>query len=266
MPAPLFLVDSHCHLNYPPLSKEPDAVITRAKDAGVDLMLAISTTLREWPDVLQCATSHSNVYCTVGVHPNHAHEAGEQPSAGEIAELCKHPKVIGIGETGLDTFHKDAPLAQQEQNFREHIRASKVTGLPLIIHSREAEADTARILREEGAEQGIMHCFSSRRALMEEALALGFYISFSGMLTFKKNDELRSIARDVPLDRLLVETDSPYLAPEPMRGRPCEPAFVVHTARILAEVKGVSMAEIARQTTENFFRLFGPKLPSLSLS
>lgn len=264
-----FLVDSHCHLNYPPMSLEPDAVVARAKAAGVGLMLTIATTRREWPEVLQAAQSSDHVYCSVGVHPNHVHEAGEQITSAEIAELTKHPKVIGIGESGLDTFHKDAPLVQQEINFREHIRASISTGLPLIVHSREAEADTMRVLREERVGQedklkGIMHCFSSKRILAEEAVAIGFYISFSGIITFKKSDELRAIARDVPLDRLLVETDSPYLAPEPMRGKPCEPAYVAHTAKMLAEVKGVSMAEITRHTTENFYRLFGHKLPSLT--
>ena len=250
------LVDSHCHLNYSPMAQDRAGVVARAKTAGVGTLLTISTTQREWPEVRADAEAFDNVWCSVGIHPNHVHEAGEQLTAQQIIDLTKHPKVIGIGETGLDTFHKDAPLIDQDRSFREHIRASNATGLPLIIHSREAEADTARVLKDEGAGKGVMHCFSSKRVLMEEALALGFYISFAGMLTFKKNEELRAIARDVPLDRLLVETDSPYLAPEPMRGKPCEPAYVIHTARKLAEIKGVSIEELASQTTQNFFTLF----------
>jgi TatD DNase family protein len=250
------LVDSHCHLNYPPMAQDRAGVVVRAKAAGVGTLLTISTTMREWHEVRADAEAFESVWCSVGIHPNHVHETGEQLTTQQIIELTQHPKVVGIGETGLDTFHKDAPLSAQEQSFREHIRASNATGLPLIIHSREAEADTARILREEGTEQGVMHCFSSGRSLMEDALALGFYISFSGMITFKKNEALRAMARDVPLNRLLVETDSPYLAPEPMRGKPCEPAYVAHTARRLAEIKGISFDELATQTTQNFFALF----------
>jgi TatD DNase family protein len=180
-------------------------------------------------------------------------------------KLAAHPKVVGVGETGLDYYYNRDHQVLQEKNFRQHIRAGVAAGLPIIIHSREAEEDTIRILKDEGAGQGtmlkgVMHCFSSRRILAEEALAIGFYISLSGIITFKKSQELRDIVKGVPLDRLLVETDSPYLAPEPFRGRPCEPSYVSHTARVLAEVKGVTPEAIAQQTTENFFTLFN-KVP-----
>ena len=257
------LIDSHCHLDSPALLKDLDSVIARAREAGVMHMVTIGTTRREFPAILATAEKSPHLSCSVGIHPDHVHEEGESWTCDDLVKLTAHPKVVGIGETGLDYFHKDAPADVQKQSFREHLRATRATGLPVIVHSRQAEEDTAQILREEAAGQGtypltgVLHCFSSRRILAEEALKFGFYISLSGILTFKKSQELRDIARDVPLDRLLVETDSPYLSPEPLRGRVCEPSYVVHTAKVLAEVKGVSFDDISRQTTENFFRLFG---------
>lgn len=256
------LIDSHCHLDFPTLAKDREGVIARAREAGVAHMVNIGTTRRDFPVVCATAEQCEMVTCSFGVHPDHVHEEGEVVTAAEIIDITRHPKIVGIGETGLDYFHKDAPVEVQKKSFREHLRAARVTGLPVIIHSRQAEEDTAQILQEEAAAAGahpltgVMHCFSSRRVLAEAAVALGFYISLSGILTFKKAQELRDIARDVPLNRLLVETDAPFLAPEPMRGRICEPAYVAHTARVLGEIKGVSFEDISRQTTENFFNLF----------
>jgi len=257
------LIDSHCHLDYPALAKDREGVVARARAAGVARMVNIATTRRDFEQVRATAESFDDVTCSIGVHPHHVHEEGENLSTETIIDLTQHPKVVGIGETGLDYFYKHAPVEAQQDSFRRHLRAGRATGLPIIIHSRDAEEDTARIVREESEGQGahpltgVLHCFSSRRVLAEDALNLGFYISLSGILTFKKSQDLRDIARDVPLDRLLVETDAPFLAPEPLRGKICEPAYVVNTARVLAEIKGVSFDDIARATTENFFRLFG---------
>jgi TatD DNase family protein len=255
------LIDSHCHLDYPGLAQDREGAVARARNAGVARLLNIGTTAKEFPQVRATAELFDDVYCSVGVHPHHVNDEGEQLTADDLKKLAAHPKVAGIGETGLDYYYNKGSHDEQHRSFREHIRAAAALDLPVIVHSRDAEDDTARILREEGAGQaggprGVLHCFSSRRNLAEEALKFGFYISLSGILTFKKSEELRAIARDVPLDRLLVETDSPYLAPEPYRGKTCEPAYVINTARVLAEVKGVSFDEISRQTTENFFRLF----------
>jgi TatD DNase family protein len=256
------LIDSHCHLNFPALSKEASDVVARAGAAGVAHMVNIGTTRRDFIPVRDMAAQFPNVSCSFGIHPDHVHEEGESLGVDEIIDHATHPKVVGIGETGLDYFHKDAPVDVQKRSFRDHLRAARVLNLPVIVHSRQAEEDTAEILREIAAEEGehpltgVLHCFSSRRILAEEALKLGFYVSLSGILTFKKSEELRSIVKDVPLDRLLVETDAPFLSPEPLRGKICEPAYVVHTARVLADVKGVSFDEICSQTTENFFSLF----------
>jgi TatD DNase family protein len=250
------IIDSHCHLDFPVLAKDRDGVIARARAAGVARMINIGTTLRDFPTVRATAESLPDVFCSFGIHPNHAAEEGETVTTEEIVAKASDPKVVGIGETGLDYFYTKASREIQEESFRRHIRASRQTGVPLIIHSRDAEEDTVLLLQEENAPPGVLHCFSSRRVLAEEALKLGFYVSLSGILTFKKSQELRDIARDVPLDRLLVETDSPYLSPEGHRGKPCEPAYVVKTAQVLADVKGVSYEEIARATTENFFRVF----------
>ena len=250
------LIDSHCHLDFLKLAENREGVLARAQTAGVGYMLNISTTRRDADLVRATAEKYDNVYCSIGTHPHHAEDPEDSFSFDEIVARAAHPKTVGIGETGLDFYYNKSPRDIQEQSFRDHIRASQKTGLPLIIHSRDAEEDTIRVLKEESGAPGVLHCFSSRRILAEQGLELGLYVSLSGILTFNKSQELRDIARDVPLNRLLVETDSPYLAPEPYRGKPCEPSYVVHTAQILADIKGVSFEEIARHTTENFFRLF----------
>ena len=252
------LVDSHCHLDMFE-ADERDALLARAAAAGVGEVVTIGTRLGQSRAVIDLAASKPNVWCTVGVHPNNA---GEEPlaPADKITALARHPKVIGIGESGLDYFYKRAPQQAQQASFRQHIRAARITGLPLVIHARAADDDIARILREEWEDGGpyalLLHCFSSGRALAEAALAMGGYISFSGILTFPKSDELRAIALDVPADRLLVETDAPYLAPVPYRGKRNEPAYVADTARRLAELRGLAPDALAALTTENFRRLF----------
>ncbi len=254
-------VDSHCHLDFGSLAERREEVLANAREVGVGRFVAIATSMEDFPKVLEIAETHEDVYASVGVHPHEAEKPGETVTADELVKLSAHPKVIGIGETGLDYFYDHAPRDSQERNFRQHIRACLQTGLPLIIHTRDAEDDTMRILREEGAGKsgkltGVFHCYSSNSELAKFALDIGFSLSFSGMVTFKKSENVREIARMVPLDRLLIETDAPYLAPEPYRGKICEPAYVVHTASHLAAVKGVNMHEIERATTENFFKLF----------
>ncbi|MEA1938684.1 MAG: TatD family hydrolase [Pseudomonadota bacterium] len=252
------LIDSHCHLDYPDFDADLDDVIRRARSTGVGRMLTICTRMSGFEKVLGIATHYEGVACSAGHHPHHATEEGT-PDTGTLAAAAQHPVVLGIGETGLDYFYDFTPRADQEALFRSHIQASAITNKPLIVHSREAEADTMRILREEGANNklnGVMHCFSSSRQLAEDALDFGFYISFSGILTFKKSDELRAIAEDVPMERLLIETDAPYLSPAPYRGKRNEPAHLVHTAKILAEIKGVSIDILANYITDNFERLF----------
>jgi TatD DNase family protein len=260
------IIDSHCHLDFPELKGELDAVLARARGAGVGLMVTISTWVRRFDEVLAIAKGYDEVFCSVGTHP---HNAAEEPNvtAAELVKLARHQKVVAIGEAGLDYHYDNSPRSDQEKSFRTHIAAARETGLPLVIHAREADADIARILEEEsatGAFPFVLHCFTSGPELAHRGLALGGYVSFSGIVTFKKSEELRAIAREVPLDRILVETDAPYLAPEPMRGKINEPAFVVHTAARLAAVKGVSEAELARATNDNFFRLFN-KVPRASL-
>jgi TatD DNase family protein len=261
MSAP-FLVDSHCHLDFPDFDAERDEVVARALRAGVGAMVTISTRLTRFERVRAVAEAYPQVYCSVGVHP---HNVAEEPLATveDLVGLARHPKVVAIGESGLDYHYDSAPRETQAESFRLHCRAARETGLPLVVHTRDADLDTARILEEEGAGQGgekplrgLLHCFSSGRRLAERALEMGFYVSLSGIVTFRNSDDLRAIARDVPLDRLLVETDAPYLAPVPKRGKRNEPAFVVHTAAALAEVKGVAPEALARATTENFLRLF----------
>jgi TatD DNase family protein len=256
------IVDSHCHLDFPDFAGQTDALIARAAAADVRLMVTIGTRVRDFATVRAIAEAHREVYCTVGTHP---HEAAKEAGVGvdELVALAGHPKVIGIGEAGLDYFYDSSPRDVQAEVFRRHIAAARITGLPLCIHARDADADMIAILEEEtekGAFPILLHCFSSGRELMERATALGAYVSFSGILTFKRSDELRAIARDVPMDRLLVETDAPYLAPLPWRGKRNEPAYVAHTAKVLAEVKGVTPAEMAATTTANFARLFA-KVP-----
>ena len=252
------LVDSHCHLDFPDFAEERDAIVSRALAAGVRRMVTISTRVNRFAGVLAVAEAYPEVFCSVGTHP---HQAAEElhVTAEELIRLSEHPKVVAIGEAGLDYFYDHSPREAQAQGFRTHIAAARATGLPLVIHARDADADVASILEDEmgkGTFPFILHCFSSGRALAETGVALGGYISFSGILTFKKSEDLRDIARDVPRNRLLVETDAPYLAPPPHRGRRNEPAYVKETAKVLADTIGVSENEIAEITTDNFFRLF----------
>ena len=249
------LVDSHCHLDFPDFAAERDAVIARARAAGIGTMLTIGTRLDEFAGVRAIAEAYDDVWCSVGAHP---HEAADHAAtaATELAALAAHPRVIGIGETGLDYHYDHSPREVQQRVFRSHIAAARLSGLPLIVHAREADDDVARMLRDEAATAGVLHCFSSGRRLAEAALELGFYISISGIVTFRNAEELHAIVRDVPLDRLLVETDAPYLAPVPYRGKRNEPAYVATTAAAVAALKGIEPEELAAATTENFFRLF----------
>ncbi|MEP3047795.1 MAG: TatD family hydrolase [Roseibium sp.] len=252
------LVDSHCHLDFPDFDGERDELIARAKDAGVELMVTICTHIRKFDQVHSIAQTYPNIYCSVGTHP---HNAGTERGipVEEIVALAQHPTVVAIGEAGLDYFYDKAPREAQKEGLRIHIEAARQTGLPLVIHSRDADDDMAEILTEEmgkGTFPALLHCFSSGKALALTGIKLGLYVSFSGILTYKRSEELRDIAKDLPADRLLVETDAPYLAPQPRRGKRNEPAYTAMTAAVLAEIRGVSEAEIARQTTENFFRLF----------
>ncbi|TIO52659.1 MAG: TatD family deoxyribonuclease [Mesorhizobium sp.] len=256
------LVDSHCHLDFPDFAEERAAIVARALAAGVGRMVTISTRVKRFQQIVEIAEAFNEVYCSVGTHP---HQAAEELDVtdDELVRLSSHPKVVAIGEAGLDYFYDHAPREAQAQGFRTHIAAARRTGLPLVIHSRDADDDMAAILEDEtgkGAFPFILHCFSSGRRLAEVGVALGGYVSFSGILTFKNSTELRAIAADVPHDRLLVETDAPYLAPVPHRGKRNEPAFVTNTAKVLAETIGVSEAEVADITTENVFRLF-TKMP-----
>ncbi len=256
------LIDSHCHLDFPDLAQERDAILARAKAAGVDLMVTISTRVRRFDEVRAIAEAHAEVFCSVGTHPHHTAEEPDVTQE-ELVALARHPKVVAIGEAGLDYHYDRSPRVDQEKGFRTHIAAAQATGLPLVIHAREADDDVARILEEEtakGAFPFVLHCFTGGAELARRGVALGGYVSFSGVLTFKNSAALRDIAQHVPLDRLLVETDAPYLAPEPLRGRTNEPANVVHTAGQLAAVRGLGAGAIAQATTENFFRVFS-KVP-----
>jgi len=256
------LVDSHCHLDFPDFAEERAAIVTRALAAGIGRMVTISTRVKRFRQIVEIAETFDEVYCSIGTHPHNAAEELDV-TADELVRLSGHPKVVAIGEAGLDYFYDKAPRDAQAQGFRTHIAAARLTGLPLVIHSRDADDDMASILEDEtgkGAFPFILHCFSSGRRLAEVGVALGGYVSFSGILTFKNSAELRAIAADVPRDRLLVETDAPYLAPIPHRGKRNEPAYVANTAKVLAETIGVSDAEIADITTGNFFRLF-TKMP-----
>jgi TatD DNase family protein len=257
MPLPA-LVDSHCHLDFPDFAGEVDAVVARAAAAGVTRMVTICTRLRQAPQVRAIAEAHPGVFWAAGTHPMHA---SEEPLATveELVALASHPKFVGIGETGLDYHYTADSAAAQQQSLRVHIEAARATALPLIVHARDADADVGGILAEEHAAAPfacVMHCFTSGRALAETALGLGFYLSVSGIATFRNAGELRAIFADAPLDRLLVETDSPYLAPQPHRGKRNEPAYTADTARIMAEHLGLDPAAFAAQTTANFDRLF----------
>ena len=252
------LIDSHCHLDYFTAEELP-AVLARAEAAGVGEVVTIGTRIGQSVHIRGIAEAHANVWCTAGIHP---HNAGEQapPAPETLAALAGHPKVIGIGESGLDYFYDKAPRAAQQASFRAHIRAARLAGVPLAIHARNADDDIAAILHEErdrgGSFDFLLHCFSSGRELAEAAIDMGGYVSFSGILTFPKSTELRAIARDVPAERLLIETDAPYLAPVPYRGKRNEPAWTAHTAVVLGEVRGFSPEALAAQTTGNFRRLF----------
>jgi len=252
------LVDSHCHLDDPAFAEDFAEVLARAAAAGVGTLVSVGTRLSQRGPLLALAETHPQIFATLGNHPHHV---AEEPAvtAEELAALSRHPRVVGIGECGLDYFYDFAPREVQEAAFRVHIAAARLSGLPLVVHTRDADDDTIRILRDEagkGAFTGLLHCFSSGRELAETALELGMSLSFSGVLTFKRSEALRAIARDLPEDRILVETDSPYLAPVPKRGKRNEPAFVALTARVLAETRGISPDDLGRITSANFRRLF----------
>jgi TatD DNase family protein len=261
----LTLVDSHCHLDFPDFAGELDAVIGRAKAARVNRIVTISTRIKRHAEVLAIAERFAEVYCSVGTHPHYADEERDIDVDALIART-RYPKVVAIGEAGLDYHYDLSARDAQERGFRTHIAAARATGLPLVIHSRDADADTARILEEEsgkGAFPAVLHCYTGGRDLAQRAITLGLSISFTGIVTFKKSEELRAIAKELPVDRILVETDAPYLAPGRYRGKRNEPAYVVETASVLAQTRGIAFDELARATTENFFRLFA-KVPRLA--
>ncbi len=250
------LVDSHCHLNFDPLNTSLEDVIRRARDNGVGHMLCVSVTLESFPDIRAIAHKHSNIFASVGVHPNE--REGREPTVDEMTDLAHDARVVAIGETGLDYYRCQGDMAWQQERFRRHIRAARQSGKPLIIHTREAAEDTLRIMREEKAGEtgGVMHCFTESLQVARQALDLGFHISFSGIVTFRNAESLRDVAKQVPENRLLIETDSPYLAPVPHRGKTNEPAYVRHVAQCLAEVRGIDIERVAQVTTRNFFSLF----------
>jgi TatD DNase family protein len=252
------LVDHHCHIDRPEFAKDLDGVVARAKGAGVGILVNISTRIRKFEHLVSLVERFPNVYGTVGTHPHYAHEELDIPTS-EIVRLSRHPKIVGIGEAGLDYYYKHSTPEAQAEGFRNHIAAARETGLPLEIHTRDADADTLKILEDEhakGAFPAILHCYTGGPDLARRAVELGLYVSFSGVVTFKKSDALREIACAVPLDRLLVETDAPYLAPEPFRGKQNEPAYVIHTAGALAKARGIAASTLAEATTENFFRIY----------
>ena len=253
-------VDSHCHINFPELAARMPEVLQKMTETGVSHALCVSVDLPDFPQVLALAEQYPHIFASVGVHPDY--EETPEPSAEQLVELAKHPKIIAIGETGLDYFRLKGDLEWQRERFRQHIRASRICRKPLIIHTRAAAEDTIRILQEEGAgvEQGgvagVMHCFTESLEVAQAAVAMGFYISFSGILTFKSAKDLQAVAKALPLDRILIETDSPYLAPSPHRGKMNEPGFVRHVGEFLADLKGISVQEVQSVTTQNFFNLF----------
>lgn len=257
------LIDSHCHLNYPGLREDVSGVLARARGAGVGGFLGISTKRHEWDEVIGLADQHPDIWATIGIHP---HEADHHPDTdtATLIDAASHAKVIGIGETGLDYFYDKSDRERQKASFRAHITAARATGLPIIVHTRDAEADTLALLREagQGPLHGVIHCFTASQAFAEAALALGFYISISGIITFKNAQALQASAATIPSERLLVETDAPFLAPVPMRGKPCEPAFVAHTARFLAQLRDENENHLESITTSNFFALFRKAKPA----
>ena len=256
------LVDSHCHLDFPDFAEDLDGIVARAAASGVGRLVTISTRVRRLGELLAIAERYENVYCSVGTHPHHADEE-DGISADELIALTRHPKVVALGEAGLDNFYDNGSPDAQERGFRAHIAAARATGLPLVIHTREADARCGEILEEEiakGPFRAVLHCYTGGRELAMKAIDLGMHISFTGILTFKKSQALRDLAAELPADRIMVETDAPYLAPGKFRGKRNEPAYVVETAKVLAETRGVSLEELAWQTTETFFKLFA-KVP-----
>ena len=252
------LTDSHCHLNYKGIVEEQAAVLERARAAGVTTMLNISTRASEWDDVIRVAEREPDVWASVGIHP---HEADLHPDieTETLVGRARHPRVVGIGESGLDFYYDHSDRDRQRDSFRSHIAAARETKLPIIVHTRDAEDDTYQILLEEmgrGAFSGVIHCFTASADFARKSLDLGLYISMSGIVTFKNAKELQATAKEIPADRLLIETDSPFLAPVPHRGRPCEPAFVADTARFLADLRGETVEELSESTSANFHRLF----------
>lgn len=254
------LVDSHCHLDFDPLGSDVSAVLGRAREQGVGHLLCVSVTLEAFPRVLGLAHEYPHVYASVGVHPNE--RAGREPTAEELAGLAQDSKIVAVGETGLDYYRVESSTDWQQARFRHHIRAARAAGKPLIIHTRAAATDTLRIMAEEDAGEigGVMHCFTESWEVARAALDMNFYISFSGIVTFRNAEALRAVAKQVPVDRLLIETDAPYLAPVPFRGKTNEPAYVRYVAECLAEVRGESFDALAEQTTRNFFNLFHPRI------
>ena len=257
------LVDSHCHLDFPDFDLDRDAVVARAHAAGVGTMVTISTRVAKFAGLKAITERYERIYCSIGTHP---HNAADEPdvTADDLARIADDPAVVAIGEVGLDYHYDNSPVEAQREGFLRHIAAARMTQLPLVIHARDADADVAEILRDEmgkGAFPAILHCFSSGRELAMTGVELGLHVSFSGILTFKRSEDLRAIAADIPLDRLLVETDAPYLAPPPHRGKRNEPSYVVETAKVLAEAKGISPEALAAATSANFFRLFN-KVPA----
>jgi TatD DNase family protein len=253
-------IDSHCHIDFPELSARLPEILAKMADNQVSHALCVSVDLPDFPRVLKLAEEHDNVYASVGVHPDY--EETPEPTVDDLIRLSQHPKVVAIGETGLDYYRLEGDLEWQRERFRTHIRASRATGKPLIIHTRSASEDTVRLMREEGAGTdaggagGVMHCFTESLEVARAAMEMGFYISFSGIVTFKNAKDLQAVAREVPLERMLIETDSPYLAPVPHRGKMNEPGFVKHVAEFLSTLKGVPLEELAERTTGNFFDLF----------
>ncbi|MCX5591729.1 TatD family hydrolase [Alcaligenes endophyticus] len=247
-------VDSHCHLDFPQLAENLDEILLQMKQNRVGCALVVSVDLDDWPGLMKLVQPHPQLYASVGVHPDY--EKITEPSVEDLLSRTQDEKVIAIGETGLDYFRKPEPLDWQRERFRVHIRASKASNLPLIIHTRNASADTIRIMQEERAEQGVMHCFTESWEVAQAALDLNFYISFSGIVTFKSAQDLQEVAKKVPLDRLLIETDSPFLAPVPYRGKLNQPSYVVHVAEKIAELRGMTAQQVADVSTRNFFNLF----------
>ena len=253
-------IDSHCHINFPELAARMPEILAKMAENNVTHALCVSVDLPDFPQVLALAEQYSHIYASVGVHPDYVDTP--EPDVDQLVRLSDHPKIVAIGETGLDYFRLEGDLAWQRERFRTHIKASRITRKPLIIHTRSASADTIRIMQEEGAGTdkggvaGVMHCFTESLEVAEAAIAMGFYISFSGIVTFKSARELQAVARAVPVERMLIETDSPYLAPVPHRGKMNEPGFVRHVAEYLADLKGIPLAQVAQQTTDNFCNLF----------